>query len=133
MEECKFKYYVMNDDFNRKRIEPFNIFDNIWVNTRTNAEVRKYLRAPSKYKHFTWSTHESIYGFDAFVKTIDSIIMCEEWSRCEYEIMVNGLFSDDDKAQKIDCYDQCKPNMEMIAREVIWQYKNYIKEKENQC
>ena len=55
--------------------------------------------------------------------------MCEEWSRCEYEIMVNGLFSDDDKAQKIDCYDQCKPNMPMIASEVIYQYKQYLKEK----
>ena len=39
--------------------------------------------------------------------------------------------SDADKAQKIDCYAQCKPNMAMIAREVIWQYKQYLKEKKN--
>lgn len=129
MDECKFEYYVLNDDFNKHKVEPFNIFRNIWVNQRTNEEIRKYLRSPSKYEHISWSTHESIYGFDAFVKELNSIIMCEEWSRCEYEIMVNGLFSDDDKAQKIDCYEQCKPNMAMIAREVIWQYKKYLKEK----
>ena len=127
--DCKFEYYVLNDNFNRHKIEHFNVFQNHTVNSRTNQAVRKYLRSPKNFKFQKWSDEESLYGFDAFVKTIDSIIMCEEWARCEYEIMVNGLFSDDDKAEKWDCYKQCKPNMEMIAREVIWQYKKYLKEK----
>jgi len=132
-EDFTFKYYVLNDDFNRKKIEYFNIFRNWIVNEQTLKAVKKYLRNPSKFEYELWSTHEIIYGFDAFVKELDIIIKCEEWSRCEYEIMVNGLFSDDDEAEKWDCYSQCKPNMEMIAREVIWQYKNYLKEKERKC
>lgn len=127
MDECKFEYYVLNDDFNKRKIEPFNIFRNIYVNNMTAKAVRKYLKAPSKFKFQRWSSDKEYYGFEAFVKELDSIIMCEEWSRCEYEIMVNGLFSDDDCAQKIDCYSQCKPNMAMIAREVIWQYKQQTK------
>ena len=131
MDECQFKYYVLNDDCNKRKIEPFNIFRNFYVNNMTAKAVRKYLKAPSKFKFQRWSSDEEYYGFEAFVKELDSIIMCEEWSRCEYEIIVNGMFSDADKAQKIDCYEQCKPNMAMIAREVIWQYKQYLKEKKN--
>ena len=131
-EEVKFEYYVLNDDFNKHRIEPFNIFRNYLVNDQTAKAVRKYLRAPSKFKYERYWSHEVLYGFDAFVAELDSIIMCEEWSRCEYEIMVNGLFSDDDCVQKIDCYQQCKPNMAMIAREVIYQYKQYLKNKKGE-
>lgn len=131
-EEVKFEYYVLNDDFNKHHIEPFNIFRNWIVNEQTAKAVRKYLRNPSKFKYERYWSHEVLYGFDAFVAELDSIIKCEEWSRCEYEIMVNGLFSEDDKAQKIDCYEQCKPNMEIIAREVIYQYKQFLKEKKNE-
>lgn len=128
MDDCRFKYYVLNDDFNEHRVEPFNIFRNHYVNSQTIKAVRKYLRSPSKFEFKRWGSDKVIYGFEAFVETINLIIKCEEWARCEYEIMVNGLFSDEDCAQKIDCYTQCKPNMEMIAREVIYQYKTWLKE-----
>jgi len=130
-EKVQFEYYVLNDDFNKRKIEPFNIFRNVYVNGETAKAVRKYLRAPSKFKFKRWHSENVYYGFEAFVKTLDSIIMCEEWARCEYEILVNGMFSDEEKAQKIDCYEQCKPNMEMIAREVIYQYKKFIKEEKS--
>lgn len=126
-ENIKFEYYVMNDDFNKHHVEPFNIFRNHRVNTETVKAVKRYLRNPSKFSWSNPATNKIFYGFDAFVEELDTIIACEEWARCEYEIMVNGLFSDDDCAQKIDCYSQCKPNMAMIAREVIWQYKQQTK------
>lgn len=130
-EEVKFEYYVLNDDFNKHHIEPFNIFRNWMVNEQTAKAVKKYLRNPSKFEYTSWS-YETIYGFDAFVKELDMIIRCEEWARCEYEIIVNGMFSKDENAQKIDCYEQCKPNMAIIAREVIYQYKQYLKSKKGE-
>jgi hypothetical protein len=126
-ENIKFEYYVMNDDFNKHHVEPFNIFRNHRVNAETVKAVKRYLRNPSKFSWSNPATNKIFYGFDAFVEELDTIIACEERVRCEYEIMVNGLFSDDDCAQKIDCYSQCKPNMAMIAREVIWQYKQQTK------
>lgn len=126
-ENIKFEYYVMNDNFNKHHVEPFNIFSNHRVNTETVKAVKRYLRNPSKFSCKYYIQVDTLCGFDAFVKELDIIIGCEEWARCEYEIMVNGLFSDDDCAQKIDCYSQCKPNMAMIAREVIWQYKQQTK------
>ena len=126
-ENIKFEYYVMNDNFNKHHVEPFNIFSNHRVNTETVKAVKRYLRNPSKFSCKYYIQVDTICGFDAFVKELGIIIACEEWARCEYEIMVNGLFSDDDCVQKIDCYSQCKPNMAMIAREVIWQYKQQTK------
>ena len=127
-EKVQFEYYVLNYDFNKRRIEPFNIFRNVWVNDMTAKAVKKYLRNPSKFCRHRIGSGEPKYGFDGFVEELNAIIMCEEWGRCEYEILVNGMFSDEDHVQKIDCYEQCKPNMEMIAREVIYQYKKFKKE-----
>ena len=36
------------------------------------------------------------------------------------------------KLEKWDCYGQAKPNMKMIAREVIWQYKQQKKTKDGE-
>jgi hypothetical protein len=58
--------------------------------------------------------------------------MWQEWSRVEYEISVGDAFEDDlDNFEKWDCYQQCVPNIPMITREVIWQYKQQIKERKN--
>ena len=60
---------------------------------------------------------------------MDSIIRCEEWSRRQYEISVSDAFETDiDNLEKWDCYMQAKPNLEIIAREVIRAYKQYRKE-----
>lgn len=59
---------------------------------------------------------------------MDSIIRCEEWSRRQYEISVSDAFETDiDNFEKWDCYMQAKPNMVIIAHEVIRQYKEQLK------
>ena len=132
----QFKFYVLNYNFNKKCVENFNIFNNITLNDAVEKEVRKYLRSPKKYyymKHGLWVGENTyIYGFDGLCETIKSLIMWQEWSRVEYEISVGDAFEDDlDNFEKWDCYRQCIPNIPMITREVIWQYKQQIKEKEN--
>lgn len=126
------EYYVLNSDMNTHEIKPFNIFRNWPLEEATIKEIKKYLRAPGRYKHtkhhFGNVPEETYYGFEAFVKELDSLIMWQEWSRCEYEIYVSDMFDKEDRRTKIDCYEQCKPNMEMIAREVIYQYKKQSKE-----
>ena len=130
----KFEYYVLNYDFNRQKVEMFNVFDNISVQKDVEKTVRKYLRAPSKFKsekHITYMIHETLYGFDAFCNEIRRTLMWQEWGRREYEISVGDAFEDDlDKFEKWDCYMQCEPNIPIIAREVIWQYKQQLKENE---
>ena len=125
----QFKFYVLNYDFNRNKVVMFNIFQNSNVQKWTEKAVKKYLRSPKKFTYEPYNKNEEVlYGFDALVRKIDSIIHNKEWSRREYEISVADAFETDiSKLEKWDCYKQAKPNMEMITREVIYQYKQQLK------
>ena len=131
----KFEYYVLNYDFNKKKVVNYNIFNNIRVQEWTEKEVRKYLRAPKKYKHivqygnkFLGREEIAIYGFDALVEEIDRTIAWQERGRCEYECSVGDAFETDiNNYEKWDTYSQAKPNMVIIAHEVIRQYKEQLK------
>ena len=109
----QFEYYVLNYDFNKKKVETFNIFRNIYLNAATEKSVKKYLRSPKNYKYETFDKNKKvIYGFDALCKEIESLIRWQEWGRSEYEIGVGYAFEDDiQKLEKWDCYQQCKPNI----------------------
>ena len=131
----QFEYYVLNYDFNKKKVINYNIFNNILVQERTEKAVKKYLRAPKNFKYIVQYANKFlnreeivIYGFNALVKEIDSIIHNQQWSRREYEISVGDAFETDcTKLVKRDCYQQCKPNMVAITHEVIRQYKEQLK------
>ena len=132
----QFEYYVLNYNPNAKKIEPFNIFRNCYVQEYTEKAVRKYLRSPKNYKYVVQHKNDflgreeiAVYGFDALVKEIDSIIAWQERGRREYECSVGDAFTTDcNKLEKWDCYMQAKPNIPMIARECIYQYKEQRKE-----
>lgn len=126
-----FKHYVLNYNVNKKKVELFNIFDNITVFEETLKIVKKYCRCPKKFKNTVFVGEEPVYGFEAFCIELDSIIRWQEWSRVEYEIVVGGFpyHEGKDKLEKWDCYQQCKENIPMIAREVIFQYRKFLKEK----
>ncbi len=128
--EPRFKFYVLNRDVNKKKIINFNIFCNIHVYENTLKEVKKYIKSPKTYCYKSFiKDEEPIYGFEAFCAELKSIIRWQEWGRCEYEISVGDHTSDDlSRYEKWDCYMQAEPNIEVIAREVIYQYKQWLKE-----
>ena len=128
----QFKYYVLNYNHNEQKVRSYNIFNNVYVREYTEKAVRKYLRSPKKFTYKSFDGKEEIYGFDAFVRELDGIIQWQEWGRSEYEMSCGYKFETDcNKLQSTDCYEQCKPNMGMIAREVIWQYKKQKKKDGN--
>ena len=125
----QFEYYVLNYDYNANKIVPFNIFRNIHVQEWTEKAVRKYLRSPKNFTYKSFDGKEILHGFDALVREIDGIVKCEEWSRREYEVSVGDAFETDiNNYEKWDTYSQTKPNMAIIAHEVIRQYKEQKKE-----
>ena len=126
----QFEYYVLNYNPNAKKIEPFNIFRNCYVQEYTEKAIKKYLRSPKNYKYERYG-EDTLYGFEGLCKEIERIIQWQEWSRREYEISVGDAFEEDcNKLEKWDCYMQTKPNIPMIARECIYQYKEQRKEEE---
>ena len=120
----QFEYYVLNYDCNAKKIVPFNIFRNILVQEWTEKAVKKFIRSPKNFTYKSFDGKEILHGFDAFVKELDGIIAWQEHWRREYEVSVGDAFEDDcEKLEKWDCYEQAHMNIEMITREVIYQYK----------
>ena len=126
----QFEYYVLNYNSNAKKIEPFNIFRNCYVQEYTEKAIKKYLRSPKNYKYERYG-EDTLYGFEGLCQEIERIIQWQEWSRREYEISVGDAFEKDcDYLEKWDCYMQAKSNIPMIARECIYQYKEQRKEEE---
>ena len=105
-----FHYYALNYNFNERKIEFFNVFNNILVYEHTVKAVNDYWKGK--------------YTLEEFINELDHIIMWQEWSRCEYEIAVGDLFEKDmDKFEKIDCYQQAHANIDLIAQQVINEFK----------
>ena len=126
----QFEYYVLNYNPNAKKIEPFNIFRNCYVQEYIEKAIKKYLRSPKNYKYERYG-EDTLYGFEGLCKEIERIIQWQEWSRREYEISVGDAFEKDcEYLEKWDCYMQAKSNIPMIARECIYQYKEQRKEEE---
>ncbi len=116
MSNPRFEFYVVNYDFNKKQCEMFNIFRNINVYEYSLKEVKKHLANKKKYP------------YEQFCEKIKNIIMWQEWSRIEYECSVGEPFPETvNELQKIDCYYQAKPNIEIICDMLIKRYKEWKK------
>lgn len=122
--EYKLEFYVLNGNFNDDKIEKFNIFNNYWVRLDTVKLLNKYYAGKIK--------------FDDFVEELRKTVQWQEWSRCEYEILVQPWVSKSDvQPQKIDCYQQFEPNARLVAMAIIkenrpiWAGKKQTVSKEN--
>ena len=123
----QFEFYVLNYDFNRKCVINYNIFNNIRVNEWTEKAIKKYLRSPKDYKYESYG--KRLYGFEALCEEIRSIIAWQQCGRREYELSVSDAFETDiENLEKWDVYEQAKPNIPIITRECIYQYKQNLKE-----
>lgn len=96
------KWYVLNYDFNKRKIINFNIFNNF----RFTEGIKELLN------HYTI--------FDDFIEQLDKLLMYCFWSKREYEISVGDAFDTNlDRYEKIDVYSQIKPNIGILARYIV--------------
>ena len=70
-----FEFYVLNYDSSKKKVIPFNIFRNIYVQEYTEKEVKKYLRSPKNYVYKSFDGKEEIHGFDGLVVCFHNVIL----------------------------------------------------------
>lgn len=131
-----FVFYVLNYNANTKKVEHFNIFQNELVSRFTECALMEYFFSPEKYKHSKWVgadvPEEVTYGFKALCREIEGVIRWQMWARRQYEISVGDAFETDiSKLEKWDCYGQALPNIEIITRELLFQYKKQLKEGKN--
>ena len=99
------KWYVILWDFNRDEIEYFNIFQ-----SRSFSDgIRDLLKQKglTREEFIEAVRHETKYSF---------------WCKCEYEIIVSGVFGDKDK--KVDAYSQLEKNLDILS-DYIAKCNNY--------
>ena len=102
----KLQFYVLNYDFNKRKVIHYNIFNNIRVYESTLELVKNY--------------NNKECSFEEFVNNLLRIVQWEEWSRREYEISVGDAFETNlDNFEKWDCFEQFKPNAEMFAHYLL--------------
>jgi len=102
----KREFYVLNYDFNDKRVVNYNIFNNSRLSEGVDHLLEEYIT------------------FNDFCEKLDSLLRYCFWSKREYEISVSDAFEQDlNKYEKIDVYRQVAPNVENIAKIAI-DYKN---------
>lgn len=103
------KWYVLNYDFNGKKVENFNIFRSV----RFVEGVQDLL--------------EHYITFEDFVEKLESELRYAFWSKREYEILVSDAFETDlNKYEKIDVYSQVKPNVRILAKYIIDNYNDRL-------
>lgn len=102
----KLKWYVINYDFNAKKLENFNIFRNI------------------KFVEGVKELLDNYIDFEDFVSKLERQLKYCFWSKREYEISIGDAFEEDlNKYEKIDVYTQIKPNIKILAKYIIDNYK----------
>lgn len=73
-ETKKLTWYIINYDFNSRKIEAVNLFEYNWVFLKSLLEAKK------KYKD----------SFIDFAEEVRSALQHEFWSRCEYETIITS-------------------------------------------
>lgn len=89
-------------------------------------DIMPYLRNSYKYyKKNPWKgevTKDS--KFDVVKKWIDDELKYQYWARCEYEmILVPWPTGTNETGKKIDIYEQCKMNLDLITELFIKELK----------
>lgn len=121
----KLEFYVLNYNFNEKKVEMFNIFRNIKLAEGVEEEVKRYLKDEKNYTaEFLDEEKSKLKGYEALKTRIDKLIQWQEWGRREYEISVGDAFETDcSKLEKWDCYSQAHANIDVITKYCIDFYR----------
>jgi len=100
------EWYVLNYDFNNKKVVSHNIFNNISFIRHLSQYIDEYEKGILSYKELKESIRSSLRG--AF------------WSRREYELSIGDAFETDlDKYEKIDVYRQVLPNLDLLVKYIL--------------
>lgn len=128
-DDIELKFYVPMERFNEKKIEMVNIFNNWVLRDAVVKEIKKYLRNKKGYKHVDYRpvTPITIYGFDAFKEEIRGLLQWQLYGRCQFEITVSGFPFNKEELVKMDAYQMSVANLDMICRDILFQYKEQIK------
>ena len=103
------EWNVYIEDFNKREIKVFNVFNH-------PSFMEDLVKHKKKYKEK-----------EEFLEKVKSSLMYYYWSKCEWEITLHDWpVREDFKYTKIDVYDQIMLNWKQFGN-YVWDNKNEIK------
>lgn len=93
------EWYVLKYDFNSNEIVNYNVM--IGLAEKLHKKVKK----------------KEVYDKKTLKEFLQREFMSQYWARCEYEILVSGLFNKSEK-EKIDIWRQLEMNLDNIVEYV---------------
>lgn len=112
----KNKFHVLTWDFNRDKIEHYDVLP--YLRDRLEERIEKNKKDEDEYFKVPKS-------FDDFKKFVKDESLYQFWSRCEYEMIVHGWpvrIND----YKIDVHEQIMMNIDIIAGILFDEYWDKI-------
>ena len=98
-----------------KQNNEFNVIVEDW----NKKEFTSYNIMPYLMRCYKETKKDKPKTFGEFKEFVKSKCMYQFWSRCEYEIVLNSLFSGRTKEEKIDVYFQISLNIDIITKLLI--------------
>ena len=103
------EWYVYYNNWNSRKIEPYNVF---W-HASFMREVRGLFREP--------------LAKEVFADQLRKITMYYFWSKCEWEVVIIPWSAHTEETKiKIDVYDQLKLNWDKFV-DYVWSLKEAVK------
>lgn len=100
------EYYVLNYDWNRKKLYNFNIFDSIRFSEFLEKDFEDY--------------KENGRNYETFKEEVRKDLMSAFWSKREYELFIGDAFDTNiDNYEKVDVYSQVLPNLDILVKYII--------------
>lgn len=105
------KWCVFIYNFNKRKIETYNIFDHYSFLEDCKKNAKK-----------------NIHDYNAFCEQLKRDTMYYYWSKCEWEIVVMPWVGKEVKPLKIDVFDQLKLNWETFCK-YAWEHGAELRRK----
>lgn len=101
------KFYAFYHSFNGDELKPYNII--------TESLIKDMVKnVGKKYYDLDTSKYDVLDSKKKFMRLLEHELMYRYWSKCEWEFICSN-WTGKDFEQKVDVYDQLKPNLEVIA------------------
>lgn len=116
----RFSFFVKVKSFTTGELNDYDVMPTLYRRIYTsNGRISKnFFIYDEKFNKKSITTKSDLLNF------VNSIFMYHYWSKCEYEfIIIDWPYKDDSVSQsrpeKIDVYEQIKPNLNLIV-DMLW-------------
>lgn len=107
IKNVKLEFYILQHEFNGDKMYMHNILAGM------EDEIAKKIRKGAK------DNWKPVTDRETFKEWLKGEFMYHYWSKSEREFQAGGLFSKEDKMEKIDGWYQIQPNLDLITDYII--------------